>query len=236
MAESIRFNCVGCGEVVTVEARFAGGAGTCRRCGTALTIPRQPPLQSPRTSVVPTTGADSETDYDPLSELAAASSASVRAVPTTTVRTVPAPNTGPNYRARRRWLAAILVLLLGGCILSVLFSSGSKSKAPLANLEAKRAVEKRLRAPSTARAWYSSVVAESSDNRFYVSYVHVEAQNAFGGMVRNAFLVLVTVHDNNHAETLHIVSCSDPPSRGEVMAVTAEMHASWTYPGFNARR
>lgn len=86
-------------------------------------------------------------------------------------------------------------------------------------------VSKMLRAPATARWVVTDVVAEQSPH--YIVHVVVDAQNAFGGEVRDSYLTALEVVDSSNYKRKpysSVIRCRNPPSKDEIWQMK---NANW---------
>jgi len=83
---------------------------------------------------------------------------------------------------------------------------------------ARNYVKDHLLAPSTAQFNDFATCANTSDRKFFIFYVEVDAQNAFGAMLRKGYLVLVRIPDTDGYDpwVMSEQECSVKARRSEV--------------------
>jgi len=84
-------------------------------------------------------------------------------------------------------IAAFLLLGSSGC------GDPTENKA---GYIARNYVKDHLLAPATAQFNDFATCAKTSDGKHFIFYVEVDAQNAFGAMLRKGYLVLVQIPDS----------------------------------------
>ena len=85
---------------------------------------------------------------------------------------------------------------------------------------AKTLVYKNLKAPATAR-WASATVVARKSPRFLV-HVLVDAQNDFGALIRNSYLVAVALEGGekfSFSPAFGLQECNNPPSEAEIQVM-----------------
>ncbi len=105
----------------------------------------------------------------------------------------------------------------------------SYSPAAAAEWEARKAVEKRLKSPDSAKYEVSEVAAHSEGEGLFIVYLAVDSQNAFGAVVRTHALVLVLAGKEmgDNSEALHLEVTKGSPAIGRIKELMREAGGAW---------
>ncbi len=141
------------------------------------------------------------------------------------------PTEPPPDRPRRNAARTLKELAALGIAATILirgawyfYSRNSRSRADVAIDAATQLVAQQLKAPSTAEYPTRSIVARDDKGDFLV-HVVVDAQNTFGAVLRDSFLVAVTVKEADsdlfwyQPDGQAVQSASDPPTTDEILAM-----------------
>lgn len=110
-----------------------------------------------------------------------------------------APTSTPSNNRVGLGCAIVLMLALGGCFLMILTAPRSPEHDEIsAWVMCEEFVKKSLRSPSSAEfPTYSNPAVSDHGNGRYIVTSHVDSQNAFGAMLRNAFTCEIQWHDGD---------------------------------------
>lgn len=123
------------------------------------------------------------------------------------------------------------MLALGVAGLVLLFASGALSydAGGTAVREAQEAVVARLGSPGSAEFEIARVAARDESKCYYVVYLVVASQDAFGALLRNYALVLVRLAERIGADgqVLHVEITEQSPQAVQIKELTQGVGEEW---------
>ena len=133
-----------------------------------------------------------------------------------------------------------LYVLFLSCFLFLVSCAGSDGPnfSYSASCAAQQLVKECLVSPSSADFQKTDVIAEAhnpeTNERFFLVYISVDAQNAFGVMIREYFIVPI-LYKNNDTSSFYfpkeskIFKCAPEPTKYEILAAKAAI--TWPVDG-----